>query len=65
MNQVSKHVLDEIIQAIQNVQWGSIEIFMQDSEVVQITKRNIKKIRNGTHRPALVNESSHNQKFTS
>lgn len=38
-------VLLEIKTALQNIQWGSLEIFIQDSKVVQITERNIKKMK--------------------
>lgn len=33
----------QIMQAISNIQWGSVEIFIQDSKIVQITERNIRK----------------------
>lgn len=36
----------EIIDALNNIRgWGSVEIFMQDYKVVQITERNIKKTK--------------------
>jgi len=36
----------EIITALKNIRgWGSVEIFVQDHRVVQITERNIKKIQ--------------------
>ena len=42
--QISKKLLEEVIKALQNIRgWGSVEIFVQDSEVVQIVERNIKK----------------------
>lgn len=48
MNKPAKSVdlktLDEIKTALLNITWGSIEIFVQDSKVVQITERNIKKL---------------------
>ena len=37
-------VLAEIKNALKNIRWGSLEIYVQDSKVVQITERNIKKI---------------------
>jgi hypothetical protein len=41
---ISKKLLEEVIKALQNIRgWGSVEIFVQDSEVVQIVERNIKK----------------------
>lgn len=45
---ISKDLLEEIIEALKNIRgWGSVEIFVQDSKVVQITERNIKKTING------------------
>lgn len=41
---VTTDLLEEIKKAITNIRWGSIEIFIQDSLVVQITERNIKKM---------------------
>lgn len=42
--QISKNLLIEIIEALKNIRgWGSVEIFVQDHKVVQITERNIKK----------------------
>ena len=44
---ISKRLIEEVIDAIQNIRgWGSVEIFVQDSEVVQIIERNIKKTTN-------------------
>ncbi|MDP3987991.1 MAG: DUF2292 domain-containing protein [Candidatus Levybacteria bacterium] len=41
---ISKHLLDELLQSIQSVKgWGSVEIFIQDFVVSQITEKNIKK----------------------
>ena len=46
---ISPKLLLEIKEAIENIKgWGSVEIFVQDSEVVQITERNIKKTNNNT-----------------
>lgn len=46
---VSTELTDEIRQALKNIRgWGSVEIFVQDYKVVQITERNIKKT-NGIH----------------
>jgi hypothetical protein len=39
--------LEEIEKALTHIKWGSIEIFVQDSKVVQITERNIKKLSEG------------------
>ena len=42
--QISKNLLIEIVEALKNIRgWGSVEIFVQDHKVVQITERNIKK----------------------
>ena len=41
---ITKELLDEVRGALKNVKgWGSVEIFVQDGKVVQITERNIKK----------------------
>ena len=41
---ITKELLDEVRLALKNVKgWGSVEIFVQDGKVVQITERNIKK----------------------
>lgn len=41
---VSKELIGEIIEALTNIRgWGSVEIYVQDNKVVQITERNIKK----------------------
>lgn len=37
-------LLEDIKKALSNIKWGSIEIFVQDSMVVQITERSIKKV---------------------
>jgi hypothetical protein len=42
-NKVSSHLLSEIKEALESVNFGSIEIFVQDKIVTQITVRNIKK----------------------
>ena len=44
---VSTQLLGEIVDALKNIRgWGSVEIFVQDSKVVQIVERNIKKTNN-------------------
>ena len=41
---VNQELIDEIVEALKNIRgWGSVEIFVQDFKVVQITERNIKK----------------------
>lgn len=43
-NTISETLLDEITNALKNVSpYGSVEIYVQDSVVTQITVRNIKK----------------------
>ena len=42
--QISDELLKEVIVALKNIRgWGSVEIYVQDFKVVQITERNIKK----------------------
>lgn len=41
---VTDNLLEEIKQAIKNIRgWGSVEIYVQNYRVTQITERNIKK----------------------
>ena len=41
---ISADLVEEIKTALKSVSgWGSVELFVQDSKVVQITVRNIKK----------------------
>jgi hypothetical protein len=50
---VNEALVLEIVEALKNIRgWGSVEIFVQDYKVVQITERNIKKTTNtdGTRR---------------
>lgn len=45
--QVSNDLMKEVVEALKNIRgWGSVEIFVQDYRVVQITERNIKKTTN-------------------
>ena len=45
---VSNDLINEVVDALKNIRgWGSVEIFVQDYHVVQITERNIKKTTNG------------------
>ena len=47
---VSKALLDEVKFAIKNINgWGSVEIFIQDYKVIQITERNIRKTNHLTN----------------
>ena len=42
--QISKKLVEEVINALQNIRgFGSVEIIVQDNQVVQITERNIRK----------------------
>lgn len=41
---ITKDLIDEIKLALKNVRgWGSVEIYVQDFKITQITERNIKK----------------------
>lgn len=41
---ITRELLDEIKEALKNVRgYGSVEIYVQDHKVTQITERNIKK----------------------
>ena len=43
---LSQNLMAEIVAALKNIKgWGSVEIYVQDHKVVQITERNIKKIQ--------------------
>jgi hypothetical protein len=42
-NQIPNHLLSEIKQALESVKFGSIEIFVQNKVITQITVRNIHK----------------------
>ena len=39
----SQKLIEEIKEALSSIDWGSIEIYVQNSEVTQITRRQIKK----------------------
>jgi hypothetical protein len=38
-------IFDEVQQALQNIRFGSVEIYVQDGVVTQVTVRNIKKTK--------------------
>ena len=41
---INSDLLNEISRSLENIDgWGSVEIFIQDNKVTQITQRNIKK----------------------
>lgn len=47
---ITKDLVEEIKQALKNVRgWGSVEIYVQDSKVTQITERNIRKTSHSIH----------------
>lgn len=42
--EITEELKKEILSSIQSVKgWGSVEIFIQDFKVIQITEKNIKK----------------------
>lgn len=44
---VNEELIAEVVEALKNIRgWGSVEIYVQDFKVVQITERNIKKTAN-------------------
>ncbi|MBI4999335.1 YezD family protein [Candidatus Gottesmanbacteria bacterium] len=45
---LSKKLLREIEEALKNLDFGSVELYVQNGEVVQITRRHIKKTNNLT-----------------
>ena len=48
--QVSDKLVKEMVDALKNIRgWGSVEIYVQDFKVVQITERNIKKTKDERH----------------
>ena len=41
---INDQLVTEVVEALKNIRgWGSVEIYVQDYKVVQITERNIKK----------------------
>lgn len=58
---VSSQLLSEIKEALESVNFGSIEIFVQDKVVTQITVRNIKKTSVEIESEFQVSSSSHSQ----
>jgi len=46
-------LLEEIMEAIQELGgWGSVEVFVQNNKVTQITQRSIKKTEHGLEKTA-------------
>jgi hypothetical protein len=53
--EVSTKLMKEIEEALKSIKgWGSVEIYVQDFKVVQITERNIKKTLNGSDRQMAI-----------
>ena len=42
-NGITIQLIKQIIVAIKNIRWGSVEIYLQNGEVIQITERKITK----------------------
>ena len=42
----SGQLIKEIVATLKKIKWGSLEVFVQDGDVTQITAREIKKINN-------------------
>lgn len=42
---ISKKLLQEIEEALKNLDFGSVELYVQKGEVIQITRRHIKKTK--------------------
>lgn len=41
--QISRELIDEICETLKNMEYGSVELYVVDKTVTQITKRQIKK----------------------
>ncbi|MEK7572889.1 MAG: DUF2292 domain-containing protein [Patescibacteria group bacterium] len=54
MAKKTPQLLSEINEALDDIRWGSIEVFVQNDEVTQITVKNIKK----TGLPRMENETA-------
>lgn len=57
-NQIPNHLLSEITQALESVKYGSIEIFVQNKVITQITVRNIHKTSVEIEREETLESSS-------
>jgi hypothetical protein len=64
-NQVSNNLLSEIAQALESVKYGSIEIFVQNKVVTQITVRNIHKTSVEIEKEETTHISSHSHQIRS
>lgn len=57
---ISEELVKEIIEALEHIRgWGSVEIIMQDHNVVQITERNIKKTNRLQIKSIMNNQNGH------
>jgi hypothetical protein len=55
IKKVNTKLLDEIAEALNNIRgWGSVEIYVQDFKVVQITERNIRKTTNNNQHGHII-----------
>ena len=48
---ISSKLLKEIVEAVKGKFYGSVEIYIQDSQVTQITERVIKKFQDNKGKP--------------
>lgn len=44
---ISEKLLQEISETLHNLDYGSVEVYVQEGEVTQITRRHIRKVRDG------------------
>lgn len=58
---ISPQLLEEIKSSLSHLDWGSIEIYVQNSTVVQITRRQIKKTTNAKATTKTSNSSLTNK----
>ena len=52
-------LLSEINQALDDIRWGSVEIYVQNDEVTQITVKNIRKTKTTTE--SIIKENGKNK----
>lgn len=61
---ISPQLIAQIIDALKNKAWGSVEIYVENYNVVQITQRTITKLRkNGMTTPVARPNSQINHRF--
>jgi hypothetical protein len=52
---ISNELIEEVVEALKNIRgWGSVEIYVQDYKVVQITERNIRKTTSSSKQSRIV-----------